>query len=163
MIDFKEKELRRALIKEYGRRLFLFTPDIILTHVARLVVSKGFWRDLRFLYPLDRELAERGLKGIFIILSTLIGTGRNQEEVCLMEEEYGWPLLFLKGWPDLVGAEESLSESLSLFNARSQAIKGVFLNQFGFAPGRSGLRVPQEASFLDLRAASDLEFGLSIY
>ena len=163
MIDFKEKELRRALIKEYGRRLFLFTPDIILTHVARLVVSKGFWRDLRFLYPLDRELAERGLKGIFIILSTLIGTGRNQEEVCRMEEEYGWPLLHRKGWPDLVGAEESLSESLSLFNARSQAIKGVFLNQFGFAPGRSGLRVPQEASFLDLRAASDLEFGLSIY
>ena len=80
-----------------------------------------------------------------------------------MEREYGWPVLHSEGWPDLIGGEIDTYRQIQLFNAKSKAIKGLFINQYGFDRSRCGKRVPEDAAFNDLRLASDAEFGLSIY
>jgi hypothetical protein len=80
-----------------------------------------------------------------------------------MERDYGWPVAHREGWPDLVGTEKEIDAYLSLFNARSSSIKGVFINQFGFSRRKCGGRVPEGAEFVDLRVGSDVEFGFSIY
>jgi hypothetical protein len=80
-----------------------------------------------------------------------------------MEKEYGWPVIHKEGWPDLVGSENDIYSHLTLFNARSKSIKGIFLNQFGFDRRSCGERVPEDAEFIDLRIGSDAEFGFSIY
>jgi glycosyltransferase involved in cell wall biosynthesis len=160
---YAEKEEAQARLQDYCERLFSFRPDAVFTHVTRLVVSKGLWRDIHLLYHLDQEFVRQGKRGLYVLLSTLIGGGRDEAEVLRMEAEYGWPVLHQEGWPDLVGLEIETYRWLELFNARSAAIKGVFLNQFGFAPGRCGRRVPQGSSVRDLRVASDMEFGLSVY
>ena len=163
LIDTDEKLKSRKLIQAYIENLFNFTPDIVFTHVTRLVISKGIWRDITFLYILDEIFHSYGIKGAFILLTTLIGTGRDPSAVRSMEKEYGWPVIHREGWPDLVGSEKDIYDYLSLFNARSKNIKAVFLNQFGFDRRRCGERVPEEASFKDLRIGSDAEFGFSIY
>jgi len=161
--SYKEKSYSRHLIKDYCNHLFGFKPDYIFTHVTRLVVSKGIWRDVRLLYHLDEYLASQNKKGFFVLLSTLIGGGRKKEDVLRMEEEYGWPVLHHKGWPDLVGMENYIYGSLEIFNAKSRAIKGIFVNQFDFSHERAGMRIPPDATLRDLRLSSDVEFGLSVY
>lgn len=162
-ITHEEKLRSRKLLQEYINNLFNYTPDIIFTHVTRLVMSKGIWRDITFLYILDELFHKSGLKGAFILLSTLIGTGREPSTVSSMEKEYGWPVSHREGWPDLVGTEKDIYNFLSLFNARSRSIKGLFLNQFGFDKRKCGERVPEETRFSDLRIGSDAELGFSIY
>ncbi len=158
-----QKIQSRRLIEDYTEILLNFRPEYIITHVTRLVVSKGCWRDVKLLYRLDDLLARRKLKGVFFLLATFASAGRSSEAVKGMEAEYGWPVLHKDGWPDLVGPEVDMYYALTLFNARSWVLKGVFINQFGFSRHSSGLRVPEDASRLDLRAASDLELGLSVY
>ncbi|MDO8643546.1 MAG: hypothetical protein Q7S00_01085, partial [bacterium] len=150
-------------IREYCRRLFNFRPDFILTHVTRLVRSKAIWRDIRFLYHLDEQMERMGKTGFYLILSTLVGGGRHPDLIQRMETEYGWPVLHREGWPDLVGPESEIYHQLLLFNARSRALKGVFVNQFGFDTNSCGQRLPKNVDLTDLRLASDVEFGLSIY
>lgn len=162
-VSYSSKEESISQIQNYCEGLFNFRPDYIFTHVARLVISKAMWRDTRLLYNIDEHFAKIGKKGFFVILSTLIGDGRSAETILKMESEYGWPVLHKEGWPDLVGAEVDIYNQLNLFNARSKAIKGVFINQFGFAHNIAGKRIPPKISLLDLRLASDIEFGLSIY
>jgi hypothetical protein len=162
-ISHDEKLKSRNILQEYINNLFNFTPDIIFTHVTRLVVSKGIWRDITFLYLLDESFQQHGLKGAYILLSTLIGTGRDPSIISSLEKEYGWPIIHHGGWPDLVGPENDIYNFLALFNARSRSIKGIFLNQFGFNRRKCGERVPEEAKFSDLRTGSDAEFGFSIY
>ncbi len=161
--QFEHKQQARAHIEEYTERLFNFRPDTIFTHVTRLVMSKGIWRDIELLNFLDRIFVERGLKGVYILLSTQIATGRPPEDIFKMERDYGWPVLHNEGWPDLIGMEVDTYRQLQVFNAKSKAIKGVLLNQFGFDRARCGARVPADAEFDDLRMASDVELGLSIY
>ncbi len=162
-VDIEQKRRSREHIEQYIDALFNFTPDAIFTHVTRLVISKGLWRDIMLLGYLDKIFDKHNLKGAYILLSTVIGTGRNPQDIFRMEEEYGWPVLHRKGWPDLIGNEENVYDQLQLFNARSKAIKAVFINQFGFERARCGKRVPQGAEFNDLRIASDAELGFSIY
>ena len=162
-VGIKEKRQAREHIEEYVETLFNFVPDVIFTHVTRLVVSKGIWRDIELLYWLDKIFDERNLKGFYILLSTLITVGRPSDDIITMEREYGWPVLHRQGWPDLIGAEKDVYSSLEVFNSRSKAIKGVFINQFGFNRATCGKRVPANASFEDLRVASDAELGFSIY
>ena len=162
-LDWTAKERARKKIKDYCETLLNFRPDLIATHVTRLVVSKGLWRDLKLLHRLDDHLAAKSIKGFYILLSTLIASGRSKEEVRTMENDYGWPVLHRKGWPDLEGEEERIYDFLSIFNAKSKAVKGVFINQFGFERGCAGQRVPEETDLLTLRTASDLELGMSIY
>ena len=162
-ISHEEKRRSREQLRNYIGNLFNFDPDIIFTHVTRLVMSKGIWRDITFLYILDEIFHRYKIKGAYILLSTLIGTGRDSSEIAVMEREYGWPVIHREGWPDLVGAEKEIYAYLSLFNARSRNIKGIFLNQFGFDRRSCGERVPENAEFSDLRIGSDAEFGFSIY
>jgi hypothetical protein len=162
-IDFEQKQQSRARIEQYIDTLFNFVPDAIFTHISRLVVSKGMWRDIALLEFLDQIFDRENRKGAYILLSTLVATGRAAADVFAMETDYGWPVLHRDGWPDLIGAEKDVYDQLQLFNAKSKAIKAVFINQYGFDRSRCGKRVPEDAEFADLRLASDAEFGLSIY
>jgi len=162
-VGFEQKQHSRSHIESYIEKLFNFAPDVIFTHVTRMVVSKGIWRDIELLYFLDEIFDARKLKGVYILLSTVIAAGRSSEDIFRMEAEYGWPVMHREGWPDLIGAEKDAFDHLQIFNAKSKAIKGVFLNQFGFNRTRCGKRVPEDAEFADLRIASDAEFGFSIY
>lgn len=162
-ISVEQKQQSHEHIERYIEGLLNFRPDVIFTHVTRLVISKGIWRDLELLRLLDEIFDAENLKGTYILLSTVIGTGRPSRDVFRMEREYGWPVLHHEGWPDLIGAEIDAYKQIQVFNARSKAIKGVFINQFGFGRALCGNRVPEDAEFDDLRIASDAEFGLSIY
>lgn len=162
-IDMEQKRQSRAHIETYIDTLFNFVPDAIFTHVTRLVSSKGVWRDIALLYHLDKIFDAANLKGVYILVSTLIATGRSPNDVMRMESDYGWPVLHSVGWPDLIGTEKDIYDFLQVFNSRSKAIKGVFINQFGFNRSVCGMRVPEEAEFADLRIAADAEFGFSTY
>ncbi|MDD5454990.1 MAG: hypothetical protein PHW62_05800 [Candidatus Ratteibacteria bacterium] len=162
-ISFNQKKKSRNLIRRYAEKMLGFKPDIILTHVTRLVISKGLWRDIMLLYHLDEIFHSKNLKGVYILLSTFIATGRPSEDILRMEKEYGWPVNHRYGWPDLMGMEAEIHDYLKIFNQKSKSIKAVFLNQFGFDMKKCGLRVGEDTQFIDLRIASDAEFGFSIY
>ena len=162
-ISYEEKKKSRDLIKQYCEALFNFTPDSIFTHVTRLVISKGLWRDLQLLEKLDALFYEKQKKGVYILLSSQIGTGRPPEDIYRMEREYGWPVMHKEGWPDLIGMEVEIYNAMTLFNAKSRAVKAVFINQFGFGCHQCGQRVPEGAQWIDLRIGSDVELGMSIY
>ncbi len=162
-ISYEQKQESRKKLQTYCENLFNFTPDVIMTHVSRLVISKGLWRDISLLEELDNIFAEKKIKGFFILLSSLIGTGRPSNDILNMEKDYGWPVWHKENWPDLVGYENDVFWSLHYFNAKSKAIKGIFLNQYGFEKSQLGNRFPDETNFSDLRIASDMELGMSIY
>ncbi len=162
-VTYEEKMRSKGYLQKYGEALFNFSPDIIFTHVTRLVVSKGLWRDMELLEKLDSLFYEKQKKGLYILLSSQIGTGRPSEDVYRMEREYGWPVMHKEGWPDLVGMETDVYATIALFNAKSRAIKAVFINQFGFGCHQCGQRVPVGAQWIDLRVGSDVELGMSIY
>ncbi len=161
--DSDSKKASRETLKKYCKTLFNYEPDLIFTHVTRLVSSKGLWRDVMLLEELDEIMIREGVSGFYILLSTLIGTGRPSSEIVKMEKEYGWPVLHKEGWPDLVGMELEVYDMMNRFNARSRSVKAVFINQFGFNRHSTGNRIPENAQWLDLRAGSDAEFGMSVY
>jgi len=150
-------------LRQYAENLTGDRPDHVFTHVARLVPSKGLWRDLRVLEELDPMLADRGRTAIFFVLATAPPTGRSSSDVMAMEADYGWPLNHHEGYPDLVGSEIPFYQAVEHFNRESRAVKAVFVNQFGWDQERCGTKMPAEMSFADLRQGSDLEFGQSIY
>lgn len=160
---WEEKKKSRELLQTYCKTLYNYEPDVLFTHVTRLVTSKGLWRDLVLLEEIDKHFAQLGYKGFYILLSTLIGTGRDPRDIAYMEQKYGWPVLHKQGWPDLTGAEIEIFEQLQIFNAKSKAIKGVFINQYNFNRQKCGSRMPKDMSFADIRIGSDAEIGLSVY
>ncbi|MCX8058810.1 MAG: hypothetical protein N3A58_05305 [Spirochaetes bacterium] len=162
-IEQREKEESRNILIDYCKNLFNFEPDFIFTHVARMVPSKAFYRDFTFLFELDEIVKSAGGKGFFLLLSSLIGTGRDSSQIFNMEKEYGWPVYHKEGWPDLVGMEIEINSFLEVFNEKSKAIKGIFINQFGFSRRKCGFRVSEKAEFLHFRVGSDAEIGFSIY
>lgn len=162
-IDWKKKSESREKLLTYIESLFNFKFDVLFTHVTRLVSSKGLYRDFLLLEKLDDIFYSNNLKGAYILLSTLIGTGRSPSDVHRMEKEYGWPYLHKKGWPDCVGYEEEIYDYVQLFNAKSKSIKALFINQFGFDTRTCGDRVPISTNLVDLRIASDAELGYSTY
>ncbi len=161
-IDIMQKNKSEKKIRNFCKNLVGFEPDIIFTHVARLVVSKGIWRDLKILFFLDQLFHQSRLKGCYILLSSLVVTGRPPDAVREMEK-YGWPLQHRRGWPDLVNLEIPIADAFDNFNLRSLAIKSVFINQFGFSRENVGETVPIDTNFLDLRISSAVEFGQSVY
>ena len=162
-IDLKSKKHSRNTLKKYCKTLFNYSPDAIFTHVTRLVSSKALWRDVMLLKELDELFESNSMTGFYILLSTLIGTGRPASDISRMEKEYGWPVMHKEGWPDLVGMESEVYRDIELFNAKSKAIKAVFINQFGFNRHSTGNRIPENAHWIDLRTGSDAEFGMSVY
>jgi hypothetical protein len=114
------------------------------------------------LLALDRHLVERHQTAVMIVLSTELPR-RPVADILRMEKEWDWPLAHREGPPDLTGGESLYYQRVQAFNARARHIKLVYVNQFGFDRARAGLRVPEALEFLDLRRASDVEFGLSLY
>ncbi len=137
--------------------------DLIISHTCRLVKSKGIWRDFRVLHLLDRHLAKHNLRGVYFLLATQVPQGRPPELVETMVKEYGWPFVHKIGWPDLVGYEIEIYQFLQSFNKHSKAIKGIFINQFGLSKRKCGMDFPEDLTTFDLKLASDVELGLSIY
>ena len=65
-LSVPEREAAREKVQASATALLGWTPDMVFTHVARLVESKGLWRDLLVLEHLDRHLWERGQRVLFI-------------------------------------------------------------------------------------------------
>lgn len=162
-MDASEEELKmRDLLQDYAERLLGWRPTYVFSHVARLVNSKAFWRDVDVLDQMDGKLLESGESAVLYLLSTE-GAVRSTEDVMRMERDYGWPWTHQVGYPDLTGSEIGLNRFLQDFNRRSRAIKIVFVNQFGWERARCGERMPEDMGFVDLRRGADVEFGQSIY
>ena len=118
------------------------------------------WRDLLVLEHLDRHLWERGQRALFIALAT--ETGRRDPEDVQRMAAYGWPLVHREGGSDLSSGELKFDLLVRVFNARTRAVKALFVNQFGWDQ-QSCAFLPANAEFADLRRGSDAEFGQSIY
>ncbi|MBI5726054.1 MAG: hypothetical protein HZA50_18990 [Planctomycetes bacterium] len=161
-IDLAQKHASRNLMKTYARNLCGFEPTWIFTHVCRPVRSKAAWRDLRVLHEMESLLASRGETAIYFLLGTLGGQRRSQD-VRRMEQNYGWPVVHEKGYPDLCGGEESLGDMADYFNKDHKAIRAVLVNQWDWNNNFCGDRMPAQMTFADIRRGTDVEFGMSCY
>jgi glycosyltransferase involved in cell wall biosynthesis len=161
-IGMEAREASRRKLQAYAGRLLGEEPDLIFTHVTRLVRSKGLWRDLLVLEHLDRLLAAEGRRATFLVLATE-GGRREPLAVQGMVDAYGWPLVHREGFPDLSDGELAFDLRVRAFNARARAVRAVFVNQFGWDAVSCGLTMPEDMGFADLRQGSDVEFGQSIY
>jgi len=157
-----EKLASRRRLQQYCENLLGFTPDFVLTHVTRLVQSKGLWRDLRVMEQMEKLLRRDHKTAVLFVLSTET-MGRRPADILNMEAAYKWPVAHREGYPDLTGGEAAYYAGVQEFNARSRHAKVVYINQFGFDRKACGLRLPPEMEFLDIRKGSDAEFGQSIY
>ncbi len=162
-IDMSEKMRSRGLMQDYAEKLTGTRPDFLMTHVTRLALSKGLWRDLKVLWHLEQEARKTGRTGVLFVLSTEIGGPRASREIHQMASQYGWPLAHREGYPDLSGGEADFYAFVQRFNTCSRNIKAVFVNQFGWSAKWCGQAMPAEMDFKDIRQGTDLEFGQSIY
>ncbi len=156
------KHTGRARMQAYASSLFGFHPTWIFTHVARPVLSKGIWRDLRVLHAMEPLLKQRDETAVYYMLGTLVGQ-RRIRDIRQMERDYGWPVAHEKGYPDLACGEEVLGEMFDYFNREHEAVRVVLVNQWGWEPEACGRRMPEDMTFMDMRCGTDVEFGLSVY
>ncbi|HRT24247.1 MAG TPA: hypothetical protein P5033_09215, partial [Anaerohalosphaeraceae bacterium] len=161
-IGLAEKYESRNRLLQYCKNLLGWKPDFIFTHVTRLVISKGLWRDLRVLEHLDREFLAQNKTGVLIVLSTETHK-RRERDIYQMEEDYHWPAAHREGMPDLTSGEAAFYAGVQEFNLRSRNVKVIFINQFGFNRQCCGQRMPYDMEFMDIRKGTDVEFGQSIY
>lgn len=151
-------------LQAYCRRLLGFEPDYVFTHVARMVLSKALWRDVRVMDHLDGLLASAGKTAALIVLATSEPGGRQPEVIGNWESLYGWPVGHRGDNGDLIGEEAPFFfDDVEPFNYSASSSKIVFVNQFGWSQDRCGMRMPADMTFSDIRRGSDLEFGQSIY
>ncbi len=159
-----EKAAARALLQRYCVSLFGYAPDIILTHITRMVPSKALWRDAKVLGHLARALQGAGQSAVLFVLSTSTPTGRAATQVHRWEQEYGWPVGHRADNGDLVGLETSFFfDVVEGFNRSHVNVKMALVNQFGWERALCGNRMPSEMDFETLRIGTDGEFGQSIY
>jgi hypothetical protein len=161
-LTLEQKNASRSRMQQYGQNLFGRRPTWIFTHVARPVLSKAVWRDLRVMHELEPMLMERGETAICFMLGTLAGQRRPQD-VRHMEKVYGWPVHHERGYPDLCQGEEVLGDIFRDFNSEHKATQAVFVNQWDWNDQLCGDRMPPDMELGDIRRGSDLEFGLSVY
>ena len=161
-ISLAEKQQSKERLQKYCQNILGFTPDYVFTHVTRMIISKGLWRDMRVLEHMDKEFQISGKTGVLFILSTEVGR-RRLRDVQEMELRYNWPVAHREGMPDLSGGESMFYTGVQEFNAKSRNIKIVYINQFGFDRSSCGNRMPEDMEFMDIRKGSDVEFGQSIY
>ncbi len=162
VVRYEERQNSRARLNHYFHSLLGWFPDLIFTHVTRLAISKAMWRDIDVLAALDQRLQQDGRTAVALILSTELPR-RPAEHIRRMEEEWEWPLAHREGKLDLTVGEAGFYQLVQTFNARARNVKIIYVNQFGLDRQCAGLRVPTDLEFLDLRRASNLEFGLSLY
>ena len=161
-IAYADKSRSRSRLLHYAQNLLGYAPDVVMTHVARPVISKGMWRDLLVLTHLDNLLKDEGQTGVFFLLTTAAGP-RGSRDVEKMESEYGWPVVHREGHPDLVSSEVDIYRDVAAFNREATAVRAILVNQFGWDRASCGQRMPREMAFADLRRGTDVEFGQSIY
>ena len=161
-ITFEQRMESRHRMQQYAANLLGQAPTWVLTHVARPVLSKGLWRDLRVLDAMEGPLADRGERAVYFMLGTL-GGQRRSRDIRQMERTYGWPVTHEHGYPDLVGGEDVLGDMVEAFNAEHTAIQAIFVNQWDWNRSACGERMPAEMTFADIRRGSDVELGLSVY
>ncbi len=161
-ITLKQRHASRERIRDYCENLLGRRPDLLFTRVTRLAPSKAMWRDIDVLAALDTQLGQRGLSAVMLVLATELPR-RPVEDILRMEREWNWPLTHRVGHPDLTDREALFHEYVQAFNARAENITIIFINQFGLDRQRCGLRVPKDVEPLDIRRATDVEFGLSLY
>jgi hypothetical protein len=161
-ITLKEKLASRARLQQYCENLLGFRPDFIFTHVTRLVLSKGLWRDLKVMEQLEHILRKENKTAVLLVLSTET-SARRADDIRNMETHYKWPVAHREGGSDLTGGEAGFYSGVQEFNARGRNSKVIYINQFGFDRRTCGERMPADMEFMDIRQGSDLEFGQSIY
>jgi len=161
-VTAEQKLAAKGKLKEYAKKMLGESPDIVFSHVCRLMPSKGLWRDLRVLEHLDREFQKDGRTAVFFLICT-DSARRDSEDVIRMEQQWNWPLAHREGWPDLSEAEADFYSVIQAFNLRSHQIKVIWFNQFGWDRQSCGRRMPEDMQFTDLRMGADVEFGQSIY
>ena len=161
-LTLQERHDSHARMQQYAENLFGWRPNWIATHVARPVLSKAVWRDLRVLHEMEPLLEAKGESAVFFMLGTLAGQRRTQD-VCHMERVYGWPVTHEAGYPDLCQGEEVLGWMFDDFNRHHRYVRAVFVNQWGWSRDVCGLRMPKDMKFADARRGTDIEFGLSVY
>jgi hypothetical protein len=157
-----EKVKSRRKLQQYCMNLLGFEPAYVMTHLTRLVPSKGLWRDIRVVEQLERHLAKEGKPAVLFVVSTET-IGRAPWDVASMEKWYKWPAAHREGHPDLTGGEATFYAGVQEWNARARFCKIVYINQFVVNAQSLGSRAPADIDFLDFRKGSDAEFGQSIY
>ncbi|GAB4384666.1 MAG: hypothetical protein Kow0022_07920 [Phycisphaerales bacterium] len=161
-VTMEQRRQSREQLADYAEALIGSRPDVLMTHVARPVISKGLWRDLRVCHELDERFAGTDRRGVLFILTTAAGR-RRSKDVLAMEAEYGWPRVHRQGYPDLVGPEIELDQMVRVFNAGHERVQAVLVNQFGWDRAHIGTRLPEGMDFADLRRGTDIEFGMATY
>ncbi len=161
-VTLEQRHAAGARLRQYVQNLLGWRPDHVFTHVTRLAPSKAMWRDIDVLSALDPHLAAAGRTAVLLVLATELPQ-RPFADIVKMEQSWDWPVAHREGGPDLTAREASYYQWVQAFNTRARAIRIIYINQFGFDRDRCGWRVPPELEFLDLRQASELEFGLSLY
>jgi glycosyltransferase involved in cell wall biosynthesis len=161
-IPLEAKIESRKRLQEYARRLVGWRPDFVLTHVARPVPSKAFWRDVQLLAELDPKLAAAGERAVLFILASATPP-RSVADVAKMEKDYNWPVEHRKGYPDLAGPETQIERVVRSFNRKAKASHAIFVNQFGWQHGLCGKAMPRAMEFADVRRGTDVELGMSAY
>lgn len=162
-LNLDQRWISKDKLAEYARNLLGFRPTWVFTHVTRMVLSKGLWRDVRVMEQLDNLLAARGESAVLFTLSSTIPQGKSSDDVWRWEREYGWPAWHHWGNGDLVGLEQDYWQAIFAFNQRARACRIVLVNQFGWSRDRCGERMPADMEYSDIRRGSDVEFGQSIY
>ena len=161
-VDLASKMKSRSMLVEYTEKAMGFTPDVLMTHVTRPVISKGLWRDLKVCHELDAHFGQQGITGVLYVLTTAGGIRRPQD-VDRMQRQYGWPKNHRQGYPDLVGPEIEINSDIEAFNEEHKHIQAVLVNQFGWSRKRIGPSLSQAMDIADLRRAADVEFGMATY
>jgi len=161
-ITLEQRKASRQRLGRYFENLLGWRPDLFFTHVTRMAKSKAMWRDIDVLNALEPRLAASGRTAVLLVLSTELPR-RPVEDILRMEAEWDWPLAHREGGLDLTGGEALFYQWVQSFNTRARHAKIIYVNQFGFDRERAGRRVPEDLEFLDVRRASHLEFGLSLY
>ena len=151
-------------LQDYCRSLLGFKPDYVFTHVARMVLSKALWRDVRVMTHLDQLLRSAGKTAVLFVLATSQPAGRQPDWVHSWEAQYDWPVGHRADNGDLIGEEAPFFfNDVEPFNHVARSSRIVLINQFGWSRERCGARMPSAMEFQDIRRGSDLEFGQSIY
>jgi len=161
-IDLDEKKQARSRLDEWIENVTGNRFDYLMTHVTRPVISKGMWRDFKVADHLDPLLKKENGTALFIIL-TCGAPPRSFEQVNEMAEEYGWPDHHHEDYPDLVGMEGDLYKLIIPFNTEHENVHVMLVNQFGWSREVLGNAAPENMTFADLRNATDVEFGQSVY
>lgn len=161
-ITLEQKQHSREKLRKYAHNLLGVYPEYVFTHVAQLTSGKALWRDLHVLTHLEKRLRREDRRAVLFILSTDMSK-RSHPEILHMEQNWNWPVAHRESYPDLSEAEAGFYTTVQEFNARSQNIKAVFVNQFGWDSQSCGASMPVDMEYIDLRKGTDVELGLSIY